>query len=62
MHVFLGQSGPTVDLIEKLQLFVIPAGSAQLAPPLLLPGNIKAIEGATHEDDNRDDVQEGAGT
>ena len=39
----------------------MPAGFAQLAPPLLLPGNIKAIEGATHEDINRDDVQEGAG-
>jgi hypothetical protein len=61
MHVFPGQSGPTADLIEKPQLFVIPAGFAQLAPPLLYPGNIKAIEGATHEDDNRDDVQEGAG-
>jgi len=40
----------------------MPAGFAQLAPPLLLPGNIKAIEGATHEDINRDDVQEGAGS
>jgi hypothetical protein len=28
---------------------------------LLLPGNIKAIEGATHENVNRDDVQESAG-
>ena len=56
MHVFPGQSGPTADLIEKLQLFVIPAGFAQLAPPLLLPGNIKAIEGATDENVNRDDV------
>jgi hypothetical protein len=32
-----------------------------LAPPLLLTGNIKAIEGAIHEDVNRDNVQEGAG-
>ena len=52
----LGQLGLIVNLLEKYELIVVRGVFAQLAPPLLLCTDNKAIEGATDENVNRDDV------